>query len=238
MTNSFLPDKPSDYTHKNKPSSDNRKFRLVVYGINECPKGTPRHSRFLQDVKSAGEVLSSVDNSVTVQSVRDCFRLGKYSPDWNCPLMVHLNRSCDVVVILSNRRKLASSPAIRIKPALSPSEKKAEKILLNERRRLIDAGIDHKQIKLRKDRILVDNTLHASIRDSQLEINNPTASSVINQSSSVTSPTLHSLHKDKFDTNGSRSNMSETPDAHCPSLATRSPPSVAQSQSDNAIKRK
>ena len=75
MTNSFLPGKPSDYTHKNEPVSDNRKFSLAVYGLNECP----HHSRFLQDVKSAGEVLSSVDDSVTDQSVRDCFRLGKYS---------------------------------------------------------------------------------------------------------------------------------------------------------------
>ena len=45
----------------------------------------------------------------------------------------HLNRSCDVAVILSKRRKLASSPAIRIKPALSLSERRAENLLLNER---------------------------------------------------------------------------------------------------------
>ena len=151
-------------------------------------QGTPHHSRFLQDNKSTGAVLSSIDESVTDQSIRDCFRLGRYSSDWNHYLLVHLNRSCDVhvVVILSKRRKLASSPAVRIKPALSPSKRRVENLLLNERRQL---GIDHNQIKLRKDRILVDNTLHALIRDYKLELNEPTTSSALNQSSSVASST-------------------------------------------------
>ena len=190
--NGSLMTQHSDYTPKNKLVPDSKIFRLVVHSINECPQGTACHTRFVQDNKSAGAVLSSIE-SITDQSIRDCFRLGKYSPDCNRPLLVHLNRSCHVVVILSKRRKLASSPTIRIKPALSLNERMAEKLLLMEHRRLIGAGIDHKQIKIQKDLFLIDNSLHALVKDSKHKLNEPTTSFATNQSSIVFSPTHHSL---------------------------------------------
>ena len=70
--NTFPPDKPKDYMNNNNHLSDNRKFRLVVYCLNECPTGTPRHTRFLQDNKSVGAVLSSIDELITDQSIKAC----------------------------------------------------------------------------------------------------------------------------------------------------------------------
>ena len=85
----YIMTKRSDHTCKNKPISDSRKLRLLVYSMNECPQSTPRHTRFVQDNKLAGAVLSSIDESITDQSIRDCFGLGKYSPDQKRPLLVH-----------------------------------------------------------------------------------------------------------------------------------------------------
>ena len=107
-----------------------------------------------------------------------------------------------------------------------------------ERRRLIGTGIDHKQIKLQKDRILVDNSLHASIKDSKLKLHEPTTSSATNKSSPIVSPSHHSLRLDKIDANGSSSIVSNTPDAHHSSPGFQSPPLLAKSQSDNAKERK
>ena len=91
----------------------------------------------------------------------------------------------------------------------------AEKLLRMERRRLIGAGIDPKQIEVQKDRIFIDNSLHASVKDTKLKLNESNASSITNQSSPVISPTHHSI--DKINTNGSSLNVSNVPDAHYPS---------------------
>ena len=56
-----------------------RKFNVVIYGIEECPKGTPKHERFNRDLENI-TVISSVDTdgSIQPQSIRDHFRLGKF----------------------------------------------------------------------------------------------------------------------------------------------------------------
>ena len=55
-----------------------RKFNIVVYGINECSKGTPRHRRLQSDLSSVVSVLSKLDNNIQPQSIKDCYRLGKF----------------------------------------------------------------------------------------------------------------------------------------------------------------
>ena len=104
---------------KQIPLSDDRKFCfscLLVYGLKECPKGTSSYTCFMQDTKSGDAILSSINESVLDQLIRDYFRLGRYTSGPNHPLLIHFNRSCDVVFILSKRRKLASLPSIGIKP--------------------------------------------------------------------------------------------------------------------------
>ena len=57
-----------------------KKFNVVIYGIEECPKGTPKHERFNRDLENIMTVISSVDtdSSIQPQSIRDHFRLGKF----------------------------------------------------------------------------------------------------------------------------------------------------------------
>ena len=56
---------------QNKVSNPDRKFCVVVYGLNENPKGTPKHCRISNDVKSASELIQPLCPELTEQSIRD-----------------------------------------------------------------------------------------------------------------------------------------------------------------------
>ena len=86
-----------------------RKYNIVVYGINESPKGTHIHSRVSNDVKLVSTTIQSICPDVSEQSICDCTRLGKYSSERTRPVLVKLSRACDVHSILSSRHKLAHS---------------------------------------------------------------------------------------------------------------------------------
>ncbi len=115
-------------------SSQERKFSLVIYGIDECPHGISRQVRLDSDQKQVISVLSSLMPDISKLSVRDCTRMGKYSPSHvrPRPLLVKLLRTTEVSVILSNRSKLTKSKAY-IKHYMTPSERNSESILLKER---------------------------------------------------------------------------------------------------------
>ena len=154
-----------------KPTSSNstnanRKFNLIVYGVPECPKGTPWTTRACRDLNSVSSVVSSIDGSVTKSSIRDCYRLGKYSESnkRSRPILVELHRSHDVSIILSKRSKLQGSSTF-IKPDMSQAEKATEKILLNQRWQLIQAGKTN--IKIRGPRLYINGRLHGQVVDSQ-----------------------------------------------------------------------
>jgi len=73
-----------------------RKFNVIVYGIQECPKGTPKHARSESDLKSVISVLSKVDNSVKSQSIKDVYHLGRLILTLNTPdqFLFSSYRSC------------------------------------------------------------------------------------------------------------------------------------------------
>ena len=110
-----------------------RKFNVIVYGIDECPKGTPKHARSESDLRSVISVLSKVDNSVESQSIRDVYRLGRYNsnPTHPRPILVKFIRAADVSSILSKKGSL-SHPLV-VKPDLSPEERRRDSVLLKER---------------------------------------------------------------------------------------------------------
>ena len=43
-------------------NNDDRKFNVIMFGIEECKKGTPRHVRMSNDTKSASETIQEVDH--------------------------------------------------------------------------------------------------------------------------------------------------------------------------------
>ena len=125
-----------------------RRLNLIIFGMDEYSKETPRHVRKLKDHSISADILSSIDPQVTSNSISDCFRLGKFKPTKPCPVLVRLTRSVDVSYILSKRNKLASLPGISVKPDLPLDERKTKSVLLKERRLLIDFGVNSSDIKL------------------------------------------------------------------------------------------
>ena len=103
------------YSPADMPSSG-RRSNLILSGLPESCKGTSRYLRTRQDLEGAGEILSSIDSLVTVNTICDCFRLGKYKENNSRPhpLLVKLTRSSDVQSILMGRKNLASRPGTKV----------------------------------------------------------------------------------------------------------------------------
>ena len=147
---------PPEPPTRNKPhlSSDssnaNRKYNIVIYGVDENPECTSRHLRLSKYMESVTSTLQSLDPKVTEHSICDSFRLGKYDSTRHRPLLVKL---ASVSNILANRAKLASTPGITIRPDLTTQERATKSLLLKERRLLIIAGTE-KNIKIRENSLL------------------------------------------------------------------------------------
>ena len=123
VTNSATPAVASNITMPNSASAQaDRKFNAVLYGLPECSKGTKKYDRAKQDLTNVITAGSHVDREVTSQSIRDCFRLGKYkeSAKRPRPILIKLTRAIDVISLLSNRSSLPNN--ISIKPDMSQAE--------------------------------------------------------------------------------------------------------------------
>ena len=144
-----------------------RKFNIIIFGLKEQDAGTSKFTRTSQDQSSVERILSSLNPNIPGNSIRDCFRLGKYKRERSRPILVKLLRVCDVNSILANRRNLASTPNISIRPDLPPEQRKVEAILLKERYHLIQSGTDKKSIRLRGNCLFVNNAKYGSVTQSK-----------------------------------------------------------------------
>ena len=189
--NQTTPTQKSDTSKPTQRSSfePNRKYHVVIYGLKEHPQGTPPYKRLSEDCSSAHAILSTLHSTVTDQSICDCSRLGKFTPNINRPLLVKLARSNDVASILANRKKLVDSrhDQISIKPFMSPDERRTESLLLKERRSLITSGTNSKQIRIRNNRIYVRNILHGQVISGKFE--SPTSPSIATSPTATSQPT-------------------------------------------------
>ena len=98
---------PVSYSTTHTSSSLERKFNVVIFGLNESPKGTVRQTRVMNDYKSAAATLNFLDSNLDTHSIRDCIRLGKYSDGRKRPLLVRLIKSCEAMHALSQAHKLS-----------------------------------------------------------------------------------------------------------------------------------
>ena len=157
---------------------------MVIRGIQECPHGMPPHDRALSDDSSVFTSLQNIALLANI-SVRDCRRLGKYSETSLSPrpLLVTLTKSSEVYDILAKRYFLAKEN-IFIKPDLSPADRQVESILLKERRSLINTGTNSKSIKLRGDKLFIDDQAYGCVVDGVFTRN----LSLSNSPSSTTKP--------------------------------------------------
>ena len=166
-----------DLLHPNKGSANKfssskpvqeRKFYVVVFGIQELPGGSSRFAREKHDFSKLSQIFSDLENnSDHSSSIRDCHRLGRYvKGESSCrPLLVTLNSTRDVRSILQSYNN-SSDTSITIKADLSTLERKVNAILLKERWMLITSGIDRKLIKIRGPNLFLRGTLHGKVLDS------------------------------------------------------------------------
>ena len=71
------PSKSSHPQHESLFYPD-REYNVVLFGVEECKKGTSRSVRLQSDLENAVSVLSSITPSVQSESVKDLLRLGKF----------------------------------------------------------------------------------------------------------------------------------------------------------------
>ena len=144
-------------------SQQDCRFNVVIYGIEECPKGTARHKCSGLDLSN---VVKLVDENINPLSIRDLHRLGKYQDNSTRPrpILTKFNRAIDVSLLLSKTGSLPNG--IRIKPDMTPEERHNESVLLKERWALIQKNIDRKVIKIRGRRLFVNNKLHGEVKNS------------------------------------------------------------------------
>ena len=165
--------------------SRDRSCNLVVSGVPECPQGTHRTARALQDQDSIVSALSPLCSSFSAHSIRDMFRLGKYNRERSRPILVKLHRPLDVSVILSNKRMLVNSLSISVRPDLSSSDKVAFSLLLKEHWSLITSGVDSCHIKIKQNCPYSQGHLHGKVVDGSF-VPEPTPSHSDHASAAVT----------------------------------------------------
>ena len=147
--------------------NDGRKYNIILYGLKECEKGTKRPIRMKEELEQVTQILTATEKSVGPQSIRDCFRLGKYSESSKRPrpVLVKLSRSYDVSSILSNRQFLPKD--LTIKPDLPPAERAVESLLMKERWQLIQSGQNKKDIKIYGNKLLLKGNLYGTVANSE-----------------------------------------------------------------------
>ena len=80
-----------------------RKFNIV--GIDESPSGTSKSICLEKDLEKAITIASTLDQSINSQSIKDIYRLGRFSAESKKPrpLLVKFIRAVDASSVLSKR---------------------------------------------------------------------------------------------------------------------------------------
>ena len=186
---SISPPSSSTVSSQANNRSQERKFNVVLFGVDES-HGVTKFARLEEDLKKATSVLSDVNESINSHSIKDIYRLGKFSTGNSKPrpLLVKFIRAADATRILSKRGSSRGSPIV-IKPDMSPTERKCESLLLKERWSLMQSGVPRDVIKIRGSRLLVRNYGQVSSCGSDLLFSCQKSRSVVNDSAvEISSP--------------------------------------------------
>ena len=140
-----------------------KKFNVLIFGIQECPKGLSRQSRSESDIKTVVSILSCIDLTICDQNISDVYRVGQYNSERQHPrpTLVKFIRSADASNALF-KRNMTPKPYV-IKPDLSKSERIRNSVFLKERWSLIQSGTDRKLIKIRNRSIYVCNKIYGKV---------------------------------------------------------------------------
>ena len=124
------------------------------------------------------DIITKLNPEINSQSIRDCLRLGKFKQSSRPrPILLKLNRSIDVSTILAKRDQ--TPPGFVIKPDLSLQERQSNSLLLSERWRLMQAGTDKKNIKIKSPTIYLNGKKYAWVLNNSLQYCGSTSPSEI-----------------------------------------------------------
>ena len=157
VTTDVDPSTPAKARLSDQPLSE-RKFNLMLYGVPECNEGTRLHERAENDLKNVLVVLGKILPSVSSDSIRDCIRIGKYSPQSTRPLLVRFVRARDVRIILQHVSPDVLPSGITIKRHMSSAEMETTSILLRKRWKLYtQSGVEKSTIRIRGRKLFIDS---------------------------------------------------------------------------------
>ena len=153
-------------TQHDQISRSDKRYNVIVFGVEECKKGTSRSDRMQSDLESVVSVLTQIVPTIQSQSIKDSYRLGKFNPSSKRPrpILIKMIQTADVSSILANKRFLM--PPLSIKPDLSPEQRLRESILLKERWKLIQDGTERKDIRIKNNGLYVHNKLYGRLVNS------------------------------------------------------------------------
>ena len=131
--------------------------------MQECPSGMSKPACFESDLTSVVNVLSSLDSSIQSQSIKDCFRLGKFSSGASRPrpILIKFVRVADVASILA-KRKIYPTPTQSNRTYLLTNVCN-ESVLLRERWSLIQTGTSRNHMRIRGLSTYVHGKLHGRV---------------------------------------------------------------------------
>ena len=92
-----------------------------------------------------------------------CACMGKFTNDHCRPLLVKLNRSCDVSSILARSRQIYAVHKISVRPDLPFEDRRSRAILWCERNKLIKDGTDCSLIRIKGNSLYIDGQLSGSV---------------------------------------------------------------------------
>ena len=222
-----------------------RKFNIVLYGIDESPSGTSKSNCLEKDLEKAITIASTLDQSINSQSIKDIYRLGRFSAESKKPrpLLVKFIRAVDASSVLSKRGSSRGTPVV-IKPDMSLKERKSESMLLKERWSLIQSGVPREVIKIRGSRLLVRNKLHSQVtmsgsdlsfcrHDSCSDVNNSSSLPIVSTPSLTTQLSQSQTLPVPLNVDGCSSTSHDSSPAH-PPLISSPPPPPPQSSTPSA----
>ena len=142
----------------------------MAYGIKESPQNTNRQERMKHDLDCVLTSLSKTGVPIDSDAIKDLYRLGKYDckNERPRPLLVRFLQSSVALDVLSNKPKFDTP--VYIKPDLTPDERHKEKLLLKERRAVIDKGVERKEIKIRNECIFINNKFHCRVSENNANL--------------------------------------------------------------------
>ena len=179
---SQLSRQPSSSPKRPKVSSaENRKFNLIVSGVPEAPEGQARLSRVNHDFERVFSIFSELlDTSIGPPvCIRDCRRLGRFQRDSESSRSRLVLVTPDLVLAVNSiLSKVASagSRSVRIRRDLSLEARLAHSLLMKERRKLIDSGVERSDIVLQRTNLFVKGNVYGTFHGDTFKLASASAS--------------------------------------------------------------